>query len=80
MTSPIDMVQAQIGIPASLTVRNCMEHGKFLVPKHSKFKCPDCMALNSIPNGTCGNGDTAEFNEIKVNELNAIKHYISLGM
>jgi len=80
MTSPIDTIVSQIGMPSSLTVRSCVDHGKFLVPKHSKFKCPGCANLNSIPDGTGGNGDTALINEAKVVTLNAMKHYISLGM
>ena len=80
MTSPIDTVAAQIGIPSNLTVRSCLEHGKFLVPKHSRFKCPQCTGLYAPTDGTGGNGDTACITEAKSNAINAMKHIISLGM
>lgn len=79
MTSPIDVVLSQIGVPNGLKIRNCGQHGKFLVPKRSKFQCPHCTNLHAVPNGTGGNGDGPEITQAKSAVITAMKHYICLG-
>jgi hypothetical protein len=78
--NPIDAVIAQIGMPNGLVARKCQDHGAFLVPKGSRFKCPHCSGLHGTPDGTGGNGDTAEITQAKSAAITNMKHYIHLGL
>lgn len=75
----VDAVLGQIGMPNGMMVRGCSEHGKYLVPRGSKFTCPGCSNLHSIPDGTGGNGDTAAVAQAKSAVISHMNHYISLG-
>lgn len=52
LTSPIDVVLNQIGVPNGMRIRTCPDHGKFMIPRDGKFTCPMCASLHDTPNGT----------------------------